>query len=166
MSQVPVFRPVLCILEKKNCFLKVVFRIRLSAMRVLLAFLLFVLAGAVIAYDHYDIAYWRTPPEVRADQKWAREIAKVKSKSKKISKELQLLNKIELVTTDQQFKDLIDKSHPPFKKTNKGNYVLKVQIMPFMEDMKYGYLIQHEIFDQTENKVTEFNINIDIGYLW
>ncbi len=135
-------------------------------MRILLGLSLFACAGAFIAYDHFDLAYWRTPPEVRVDQKWSAEIKKIMSKSKKISKELQLLKDFDMVTTDQQFKDLIDKSHPPFKKTFKGTYILKIQIMPFIEDMKYGYLIQHEVFDKDNNKVDEFNINIDIGFLW
>jgi hypothetical protein len=135
-------------------------------MRILLVFLLFVSAGAFIAYDYFDISYWRTPPEVRVDQKWSAEIQKVMSKSKKTSKELQLLKSFDMVTTDQQFKDLIDKSHPPFRRSTKGSYVLKIQIMPFVEDMKYGYLIQHEIFDKDNNKVDEFNTNIEIGFLW
>ena len=77
-----------------------------------------------------------------------------------------LLSKIDQSTTDQQFKEMIDQTPSPFKVVQKGKYTLKLQFMPWIEEMKYGYLIQHELFDANGNKVSEFNVNIDIGKLW
>ena len=45
-------------------------------MKYILSFILFLAAGALIAYDQYNLEYWMTPPEKRAETKW-------KSESKK-----------------------------------------------------------------------------------
>ncbi len=135
-------------------------------MKVLLGFLLFVSAVGLIAYDHYNISYWKTPPATRAAQKWQREIDTITAKSAKIKTAFQLLKTIEQTTTDQQFKDMIDSTRSPFKTVKNGTYTLKLQYMPWIEEMKYGYLIQHELFDTANNKVIEFNTNIEIGKLW
>lgn len=135
-------------------------------MKYLLSFLLIVGAGALIAYDQYNLEYWLTPPEKRVDAKWEKEVQKIVRESKRMQTAIYLLKDIEMITTDQQFKDLIDKSKVPFKKAKKGKYLLKIQIMPWIEEMEYGYLIQHELFDETNNKVFEFNSDIKIGKLW
>ncbi len=98
--------------------------------------------------------------------KWKKEVAKNVSKSKTLQTTLPSLRKIDQTTTDQQFKEMIDATISPFKVTPGGNYLLKLQFMPWMEDMKYGYVIQHEVFDISGNKVSEFNVNIEIGRLW
>lgn len=135
-------------------------------MKVLLSFLLFVGAGSLVAYEYFNLSYWRMEPAARVDLKWNREIEKLEAKSAKLKTALLLLKEWKMTTTDQQFKDMIDQSHPPFRQATQGRYTLEIQIMPWIEDMKYGYLIQHELFDSNKNKVDEFNINIDIGYLW
>lgn len=135
-------------------------------MKYIFSFILILCAAGLIAYDQLSLDYWLTPPEQRVDIKWKQEVTKVVRSSKKMQTAIYLIKSIEMVTTDQQFKDLIDKSKVPFKKANKGKYVLKIQIMPWILDMKYGYLIQHELFDETNNKVYEFNSDIEIGRLW
>ena len=135
-------------------------------MKVLLSFLLFVSAAGLVAYEHFNLSYWRMSPQSRVDMKWYQEIEKLEKKSPKLKTALLLLKDWKMVTTDQQFKDLIDSSHPPFRHSTQGRYTLDIQIMPWIEDMKYGYLIQHELFDSNKNKIDEFNINIDIGFLW
>jgi hypothetical protein len=135
-------------------------------MKYLLSFILFLAAGALIAYDQFHLEYWMTPPEKRAESKWKSEIEKTLKVSKKLQTAIYLIKSIEMTTTDQQFKDLIDKSKSPFKKANNGKYDLKLQFMPWIEEMKYGYLIQHEFFDETGNKVIEFTSNVEIGKLW
>lgn len=135
-------------------------------MKYILSFLLFLSAGALIAYDQLHLEYWMTPPEKRAEVKWQKEVDKMIKQSKKMQTAVYLIKSIELTTTDGQFKELIDKSKVPFKKANKGKYDLKIQIMPWIEEMKYGYVIQHELFDETNNKVFEFSSNIEIGKMW
>lgn len=135
-------------------------------MKILFGFLLIVSAAGIVAYEHFNVSYWQTPPAVRASQKWKSEVDKEMKKSKPLKTALQLVKKIEQTTTDQQFKEMIDATKSPFKTVNTGTYSLKLQFMPWIEDMKYGYLIQHELFDAKGNKVSEFNINIDIGRLW
>lgn len=135
-------------------------------MKFVFGFIMVVLATALIAYDQLNVSYWQKAPEIRAGEKWKSEIVKVVSKNSKLKTALLLLSKIEQTTTDQQFKDMIDHTPSPFKVVEKGAYKLKLQFMPWIEEMKYGYLIQHELFDVSGNKVSEFNVNIDIGKLW
>jgi hypothetical protein len=135
-------------------------------MKYILSFVLILSAGALIAYDQYNLEYWFTPPEQRAEAQWKKEVDKVVRETKKMQTAIYLIKDIQLITTDQQFKDLIDKTKIPFKKAKQGKYTLKIQIMPWIEDMHYGYLIQHEMFDETNNKVMEFNTDIKIGKLW
>lgn len=135
-------------------------------MKYFVSFILILCASALIAYDQLSLEYWFTPPEQRVDSKWKSEVEKAVRKSKQMQTAIYLIKSIEMSTTDQQFKDLIDKSKIPFKKANKGKYDLKIQIMPWILDMKYGYLIQHELFDETNNKIYEFNTDIEIGKLW
>lgn len=135
-------------------------------MKYVLSFILFLAAGGLIVYDQYNLEYWTTPPEQRAAMKWKAEVDKMLKVSKKLQTAIYLIKSIEMTTTDQDFKDLIDKTKSPFKKANKGKYDLKLQFMPYVEDMKYGYLIQHEFFDESNNKVIEFTSMIEIGKLW
>ncbi len=136
-------------------------------MRPLLAFLLFVAAGSFIAYDHFNINYWLTPPAQRLQNKWQTEVQKVMNRSKKISKELQLLKDIQMTITDPQFVEFVDKVPKPYGKSQKGVYTLHVQIIPSIDEMEYGFDIQHEIFDTRDNnKVDEFGFTIKVGKLW
>ncbi len=135
-------------------------------MKYLISFILFLCASGLIAYDQLNLGYWSMAPEKRVDQKWQKEVQKAVSSSKKLQTALFLIKSIETTTTDQQFKDLIDKSKLPFTKAQQGKYDLKIQILPWILDMKYGYLIQHELFDEANNKVYEFNSDIEIGRLW
>jgi hypothetical protein len=136
-------------------------------MRILLAFLLFVAAGAFITYDYYDVGYWMTPPEQRLSQKWEHEVAKEMKRSKKISKELQLLKEIQMTLTDPNFAGFIEKTKKPYLKSAKGIYLLHVEIIPSIEENVYGFDIQNEIFDTRDNnKVDEFSFTINVGRLW
>jgi hypothetical protein len=135
-------------------------------MKFIIGFVLIALASALVAYDQLNIAYWQKAPELRASETWKREIEKISSRNAKLKTALLLIGKIDQSTTDQQFKEMIDKTPSPFKVVQKGKYTLKLQFMPWIEEMKYGYLIQHELFDGNGNKVSEFNVNVDIGKLW
>ncbi len=136
-------------------------------MRFLIVFFLLSTAAGLLAYEHFNISYWRLSPSKRTELIWKSEIDKITKKSPELRKPLLLLKEIEMTTSDQQFKDLIDQTRSPFSKSLKGSYTLKLQFMPWIENMKYGYLIQHEIYDtNTQNKLKEFTININIGYLW
>ena len=136
-------------------------------MRFLIVFFLLSTAAGLLAYEHFNISYWRLSPSMRTELIWKSEIDKITKKSPELRKPLLLLKEIEMTTSDQQFKDLIDQTRSPFSKSLKGSYTLKLQFMPWIENMKYGYLIQHEIYDtNTQNKLKEFTININIGYLW
>jgi hypothetical protein len=136
-------------------------------MRILLAFLLFVAAGAFIAYDYYDVGYWLTPPEQRLSNKWQFEVTNVMRHSKKISKELQLLKDIQMTLTDPNFAGFIEKTKKPYVKSAKGVYLLQVQIMPSIEEGTYGFDIQNDVIDTRDNnKVDEFSFTINVGKLW
>lgn len=135
-------------------------------MKFVFGFLLVVFASGLMSYEYFNLSYWQQAPSSRASEKWKSEIEKIFAKNAKLKTALLLLAKIEQTTTDQQFKEMIDATRSPFKIVNKGSYILKLQFMPWIEDMKYGYLIQHELFDLQGNKVSEFNVNIDIGKLW
>ena len=135
-------------------------------MKYFLSFTLLISAAALIAYDYYNLGYWALSPEKRIDIRWAYEVEKAEVTSPEIKTALLLLKDWKMMTTDQQFKVLIDKSHAPFRKSTKGGYTMAIQIMPWIEDMKYGYMIQHELFDSQNNKIKEFTVNFDNGYLW
>ena len=135
-------------------------------MKFIIGFFLIVIASGLIAYDQLNLSYWRKAPEIRASEKWKLEIEKISARNNKIRTALLLIAKINQSTTDQQFKEMIDRTPSPFKVIQKGKYSLKLQFMPWIEEMKYGYLIQHELFDANGNKVSEFNVNVDIGKLW
>lgn len=135
-------------------------------MKSFVGYLLFIGSIGIALYAYFDVGYWQTSPSVRASHKWQKEIHRLETQSPKLKTALLLIAKIEQQTTDQQFKPMIDATVSPFKTTPKGVYTLKLQFMPWMEDLKYGFLIQHELFDHNMNKVTEFNVNFEIGKLW
>lgn len=136
-------------------------------MRFVIAFILIASAAGLLAYEHFNLEYWRLSPEKRTELIWKQEFDKMIQRYPDLRKPFLLITNIEMTTTDQQFKDLIDKTKIPFHKAQKGNYTLKLQFMPWIEDMKYGYLIQHELYEtETQNKIKEFNLNLPIGYLW
>jgi len=136
-------------------------------MRIFFVILIFVFAAGFIAYDYFNLAFWMTPPPARLTHMWQEQIDHVKDKSKKISKELQLLNSIEMTVTDPQFVGFLDAVKKPYVKSAKGVYALHVEIMPSIDEMKYGFDIQNEIFDTRDNnKVDEFGFTITVGRLW
>lgn len=135
-------------------------------MKILLAFLLFVGAAGLFSYEYFNGRYWLMSPPERVDMKWSYEIAKITAKDRKLATALQLLKDFKITTSDPQFKYLIDESHPPFRKSTKGVYLLDIHINPWMEERKYGYMITHQLIDASGNTLTEFTININIGYLW
>lgn len=143
-------------------------------MRVLLGFLLIVGAAGVIAYDQYNIKELIKPPEIRMAEKWQKEVMKEAAKSKQLKTALFLVKESNVTLTEQFFIDLVEKAKAhmakkkmqPFIKTKKGVYKLEIQVMPFIEDMEYGFVIQHSFIDYNGNTQFEFTINVDVGKLW
>lgn len=143
-------------------------------MRVLLGFLLIVGAAGVIAYDQYNIKELIKPPEIRMSEMWQRQVKMEAAKSKQIKTALFLVKEYNVTLTEQFFIDLVEKSKShmilnkmqPFTKTNKGVYKLEIQVMPFIEEMQYGFVIQHSFIDTNGNTQYEFTINVDVGRLW
>ena len=54
----------------------------------------------------------------------------------------------------------------PFRATNPKGYILKISITRWIDKSEYGYVIQHELFDQDDDKLHEFGRTYKVGYIF
>jgi hypothetical protein len=62
----------------------------------------------------------------------------------------------------EEFKDF----KSPFKINPQGEFVLKISITRWIEPKEYGYVIEHELFDLSEDKINEFGRTYKVGFIF
>lgn len=107
-----------------------------------------------------------TPKQDRLYQLWNDDFTKLRQ-DKKFGKVFSNLSKVEIHFTDPQVAEEFSEFQTPFKPKDPLNgLVLKISITRWIEAHEYGFVIQHELFDQEDDKVYEFGRTYKVGLIF
>lgn len=123
-----------------------------------------ILAAGILIYVNFPIDFYMKPAQERLFIVWQRDFAKL-SQDKKFAKTFSQLSKIEINFTDPQVAEEFDNFKTPFKVGKSPGYVLKISITRWIEKGEYGFIVQHEIFDEADDKLYEFGRTYKIGLI-
>lgn len=139
-------------------------------MRIFLACLLLMgglLGGAgIYVYEAYDLESYRKAPPLRLSEVWAEKLVEQEAQDPKLRAAMTLIEDWSITLEQPYFGDLLEQATPPFRKSTKGRYKLVVSAIPWVEEMKYGFLLQHQLIDTDDNITFEFTIDTPVGQLW
>lgn len=124
-----------------------------------------ILAAGILLYAQFPISFYFKPAQERLFIVWQKDFAKL-SQDKKFAQAFNNIAKIEVNFTDPQVAEEFDKFRTPFKTGKPGGYILKIGITRWIEKGEYGFVVQHEIFDSSDDKLYEFGRTYKIGYIF
>ena len=131
--------------------------------RFLSGFILIV-AAAALAYSQAPVGFYLQPKQDRLYKLWNAEIQKL-SEDKKFAEVFENVGKIEVHFTDPEVASEFDRFNIPFKENPGKSFILRISVTRWIEQNEYGFLVQHELFDETDNKIYEFGRTYKIGYI-
>lgn len=128
--------------------------------------LFLILLAVAVVLGVSPVRYYTTPKQVRLYDLWQQDFQKL-SKDPKFGKVFNNLAKVEVHFTDPQVAEEFANFRTPFttNSTEQG-FILKISITRWMEAKEYGFVIQHELFDQSEDKVYEFGRTYKVGLIF
>ena len=132
-------------------------------LRFLSGFLL-VLAASILVFLKSPLPQYLKPKQDRLYQIWKKDFSKL-SEDQKFSAIFNNLAKIEVHFTDPQVAEEFEKFQIPFTSKPGNSYTLKIGITRWIEKSEYGFVIQHELFDQTGDKVYELGRTYKVGII-
>ena len=135
-------------------------------MRKGLGFLLIILAlivGAAAAAQYYNVDYWLLPSKDKFAVQWKKDVGTLE-KSGKLPEGWQQIREISIKTDASPAQNWVVGLEAPMKKKPDGTYKLEVFIAHWIDNDKYGALIQYNLVDlRTGNTTWELSRNLQIG---
>ena len=122
--------------------------------RFILGFLL-IASSFSILYSHFPVDQYLKPKQVRLYNDWQKDISKL-SQNQQFADMLSQISNVEIHFTDPDIAEEFDDFRAPFKEDKTQSYLLKISITRWIDQNRYGFVVQHELFDDTENKIYEF----------
>lgn len=135
-------------------------------MRIALGILLLLGGVGFATYGYYDLEQWRLSPPQRLTERWAQSVVREENRNAKLKTALMLIKDWKVIAPEPYFLDLIQAATPPFRKTPRGAYRMEIELIPWVEEMTYGFIIQHGLIDSQGNLTHEFSINVEVGKVW
>ena len=132
--------------------------------RFILGFLLITSSFALV-YSHFPVDQYLKPKQMRLYNDWQKDISKL-SQNKQFSDMLKQIRTVEIHFTDPDIAEEFVDFKAPFRVFKNQNLVMKVSITRWIDKNRYGFLVQHELFDETENKIYEFGRTYHTGYIF
>lgn len=127
--------------------------------------LLLIAAAALLAYTASPIQYYFQPKQQRLVNTWQADLNHLKQ-DPQLNKVFNQIAQVELHFTDPQVAEEFKNLTPPIQETTSHGYILKISITRWIEASEYGYVIQHEFFDQNQDKLHEFGRTYRIGLIF
>ena len=124
-----------------------------------------ILAAGILVYIKTPLQYYSTPKQERLYQLWKKDFEKLKQ-DPKFAKVFVNLSKVEVHFSDPQVAEEFEEFRTPFKESINTGYVLRINITRWIEKREYGFVIQHELFDQTDDKIYEFGRTYKVGLIF
>lgn len=111
------------------------------------------------------VQFYMNPPEQRLFLLWQKDIEKL-YKDEKFKKAFKYIAKVEIHFTDPDVAEEFSNFKSPFKTGGSSGYILRVNVTRWIQKNQYGFVIQHDIFDQNEDKVYEFGRTYQVGFIF
>ncbi len=135
-----------------------------SMLRFLAGFCL-ILASGVLVYLASPLPFYLLPKQDRLYSLWQKDFSSL-AKNAEFKEMLSQLAKVEIHFNDPQVADEFGDFKSPFRTSPQGLYTLKINITRWIEPKTYGFIIEHELFDSTDDKVHEFGRTYRVGYIF
>ena len=122
-------------------------------------------AAGLLIFLSPQVQFYMKPRHQRLYNLWKSDIDRLQQNAD--FKKLMLnIDDVELGFSDPQVSEELDLLQVPIKKTQGTNLHMKVEVIRWIDKNDYGYVLQHEIFDSTENKIYEFGRTYKVGIIW
>jgi hypothetical protein len=126
-------------------------------------FIAALVVAALGAAQYYNLDYWLKPSKEKFVLSWKKDIAALE-KSSKLPKEWQEIREIIVKTDNSPAQNWVEKIETPVKKKPDGFYRLDVFIAHWIDNDKYGVLIQYNLVDlRNGNTIWELSRSLPIG---
>ena len=112
-----------------------------------------------------QVQFYLKPKHERLLILWKKDIGKL-YKDKNSRKIFESLARVDVHFTDPQVADEFSEFKAPFKTSDSSGYILKLNITRWIHKNRYGFVIDHEIFDQSDDKVYEFGRTYHVGFIF
>ncbi len=126
--------------------------------------LLCISAALLIVHSQFPVTYYFQPKQDRLHQLWTQDFNNLR-KDPKFAEVFQQVGKVEVHFTDPEVATEFERFHTPFKPQEGQPYILRISVTRWIEKSEYGFLIQHELFDSTDDKIYEFGRTYKVGLI-
>ena len=127
---------------------------------------LLLIAGAgFLVFKSPKVQFYIKPKQQRLFIAWQKDIENL-YRDQKFRKVFKHISKIEVHFTDPEVAEEFTDLKTPFKANDSTGYILKLSITRWIQKNEYGFVIQHEIFDQSEDKIYEFGRTYQVGFVY
>lgn len=137
----------------------------MNAMKKLITVFCIYIAASLLVYQSPQVQFYKKPRYERLYTLWKNDLKQLEKKPE-FQKVLLNIGEVELDFTDPQVADELDALKVPFKKNEGASFKLKVGIIRWISGNQYGYILQHEIFDVSDDKIYEFGRTYKVGFIW
>jgi hypothetical protein len=132
---------------------------------VLFIFVAICLVG-LFTYRHYRIAFWLKPPADKFYQSWNEDLHLLQ-RTQKLPKEWSEIKEISVKGDNSPVQEWILKVRPPIQKNPNGHYRLDVFIIHWIEDNRYGAVVQYDLIDlKNNNTIWEISRTYKLGIVY
>ena len=126
---------------------------------------LLIVGAFFLVFKSPKVQFYMKPTEQRLFILWHKDIQKL-YKDEKFKKAFKRVAKVEIHFTDPDVAEEFSNFKSPFKTGDSSGYILKVNITRWIQKNQYGFVIQHDIFDQDEDKIYEFGRTYQVGFIF
>lgn len=125
---------------------------------------LFIFAACVLVFVTAPLELVMQTKQERLSRAWQNDFDQL-SKDPKFAKVFANLSKVDVHFTDPQVAEEFKNFKTPFRVSNPEGFILKIDVTRWIEPKEYGFVIQHELFDQSDDKLYEFGRTYKIGII-
>lgn len=131
-----------------------------------IGFALFLAAAAAAVFgaaQYYNVDYWMKPSKQKFAISWKKDVIALE-KSQKLPKEWQQIREIVVKTDNSPAQTWVEGVDLPIQKKQDGFFRLDVFIAHWIDNDKYGALIQYNLVDlRNGNTIWELSRSLQIG---
>ncbi len=127
--------------------------------------LLLILAALVLGYLASPIPFYLQSKEARLKTLWSKDLVHL-AQNKDFANTFKQISKTEIYFSDPQIAEDFSQLNVPITLNPQGPLVLKVSITRWIDKNKYGFIVEHNIFDKDDDKIFEFGRTYHIGYIF
>ena len=132
--------------------------------------LLLLIAGGLcaiwIAWVSLNLGFWMAPPREKFLNAWAEDF-RLLNASGTLPPSWSQIRDVNIRTDNSPIHEWLEKAEIPIKKNPKGNLILDVMAVHWIEGHRYGVVLQYKLLDaQTKNTVAELGRTFKLGIVY